>query len=378
MSGTVNNSEIEKILAQACVLGNNKLKSGLFKYSSNSDDNELICLDLLKESALQSGLSPDSIILTGGASFPDVSIEGASCGIELKGSKSGSIFIGNSIYSSSHVAGINKIFLLYWIADRQEFGYRDYFECVSDVKVTHKPRYRLDINLEKNEGLFGVGENQIGLAEDIFFNSEGVQTELILNELRRRAIEAGEVPWWLPKSEDEEVGADKGTSEASLKYLGDIEREVSFGIQKSLFLGFPGVLTGGRSSHFDAIGWCISRRSVIVNRDVFSAGGKSEVTIDPLSTTAIQVPGVISNFIWSVGKQCPVSFNELSEIHGTEIRSVDVLKKKIKEALISGEIINKHVAEIVNQLGLTDADGTAVSTVIDWLLSHINDSGFVD
>jgi hypothetical protein len=378
MGGTVSNSEIEKMLAQACMLGNDKLKSGMFKYSSNSDDNELICLDLLKESALQSGLNPDSIKLNGGASFPDVSIEGASCGIELKGSKASSIFMGNSIYSSSHIAGIDKIFLFYWIASRQEFGYRDYFECVIDVKVTHKPRYLLDINLGTKKGLFGVGENQIGLAKDVFFNSDGVQTELILNELRRRATEAGEVPWWLPESDDEDVDPDTRTSKSSLAFLGDIERELRFGIKKTLFLGFPEVLTGGRSSHYDAIGWCISRRSVIINRDVFSAGGKKQVNIGSLSTNPIQVPGVISNFINSVGKQCPVSFAELSEIYGSEIRNVESLKQKIREVLVSDGILDKQVFEIMNELEIPHAERTAVPTVIDWLLSHINDSGFVN
>jgi hypothetical protein len=159
-----------------------------------------------------------------------------------------------------------------------------------------------------------------------------------------------------------------------LRYLSDLkDRSESFAVQKTLFLGFPEVLSGGHAAHHTAIGWCISRKAIIVNRDVFSAGGQAFVDIHG-SAVPIRLPGVMKKAIDSLGRRCPVSLEDLSEIHGVSVASgsdaAALFRLKLERDVDLGALITYMPA--------TNGGRRARSLIIDTLVDNIDTSGFVD
>jgi hypothetical protein len=317
----ITQAAVEALLEAACAEGNRRLSRGAVNYSSNSNKNEEFVVDLLISAAPSVGINPAAIQHLGGKSFPDVHIVGSSIGIELKGSQKGGAITGNSIFSGTMVENLDKVFILYWIDDRTpKLGYRDYFDCVFDAKVTHSPRFALKVDLPVGESMFGTGTNQLGFEAGDWLSGEQDYVDRIVVEIRRRALERKEVPWWVVADSREDIAfeADQGGGMGGLRYLKNMERSKSFALQKTLFLGFPEVLSGGAAAHSIAIGWAISQKSTIINRDVFSAGGKVAIGLtQPIGR--VTLPAVVSKCAAALRRDVRVSLAELSNIHAATL-----------------------------------------------------------
>ena len=160
-----------------------------------------------------------------------------------------------------------------------------------------------------------------------------------------------------------------------LCYLADMDDRIeSFAIQKTLFLGFPSVLAGGRDAHYQAIGWCISRKAVIVNRDVFSAGGQKNVSLSGTALT-LRLPAVMTKAITALQRPCPVSLADLSEIHGQRIKNAESAIKLFESNLLNNGVMDELSAFVVQygKLSLKLARQSLVAT----LISSINTEGFI-
>lgn len=261
---------IEKILKKAVEISEIGVKENGIRYSSISSVNEEYMVDCLKDAAVKLGLDPDIIRHVKGHAFPDVMIKGSSIGIELKGTKTGLSFNGNSVIGSTFVDGVKKVYLYYWVADQELFGFVDYFDAVIAPVVTHSPRFRLKIDLKKGEGMFGNGEGQIGLAEDVVFSPEGINADKIINWMRYKAELSGQAAWWMvDRSYVSDLPVNQGLRIGRNK-LSDIEKKE---LLEKGFLYFPELLSV-RSDKFNAfISWAISLYGVVLNRDFFTAGG---------------------------------------------------------------------------------------------------------
>lgn len=279
--GKSESDPVEALLTAACDEGNKRLGLSGASYSNDSKKNERFIVEVLKDVAPAVGIRAESITHLGGKSFPDVVVEGTRVGIELKGSLKGGVITGNSIFSGSMVDDLEKVYLLFWIDDRTpKLGFRDYFDCVFDAKVTHSPRFALQVDLPPGQSMFGMGSNQLGFEAADWLSGDAKYVEKIVVEIRRKALERDEIPWWVAPDADGTgaVELDGIGGFGGLRSLRGIGRDASFSLQKTLFLGFPEVLSGGSAAHSIAIGWAISQKSVIINRDVFSAGGKRDQT----------------------------------------------------------------------------------------------------
>ncbi len=157
------------------------------------------------------------------------------------------------------------------------------------------------------------------------------------------------IPLW-PATEDHPL---LPVSLGGFGYLSDIEdKNESFAIQKTLFLGFPRVVAGGRDAHYQAIGWCISRKAVIVNRDVFSAGGQKPVAVAELDRPVI-LPAVMTKAITALNRRCPVSLGDLSEIHGRAIDTADSAIEIFGESLLAGGVLDELSTILSTRANLT-------------------------
>lgn len=126
-----NEADIEKVLDVAVKIGQNKIKSGQAPNYSDSTVSENFLVSLIKEAMRSMDFSDALVIHHGGHSFPDVTIQNTTIGIELKGTTSHRKFNGNSVVASTMQRSLTKIYLLYWIGLAGEIGVRDYFDCVA-------------------------------------------------------------------------------------------------------------------------------------------------------------------------------------------------------------------------------------------------------
>lgn len=350
---------IDLLLEKACAEGNSRLDRGVFQYSENSGQNEKFVVEVLRDVAPSVGIEPKLIVHLGGKSFPDIHISGTPIGIELKGSLKGGAITGNSIFSGSMVEDLEKVYLLYWINDRTpKLGYRDYFDCVFDAKVTHSPRFALRVDLPVGDSMFGAGPQQLGFSASDWLGGEEQYVDRIVLEIRRRALERKEIPWWVVTEENEIIALEPDNHDGlgGLRFLKGIERQASFAIQKTLFLGFPEVLSGGSEAHSLAVGWSISQKSVIINRDIFSAGGRRKINIG-LPGGDIEFPAVIGNCSRSVSRNVPVSLREVSSIYGIKFSSSEDVIKKFRQVLSQPKLLD-YLADC-----LTPAQRSLVTTV---------------
>ena len=90
-----------------------------------------------------------------GQKFPDI-VANKYFGVEVKRSKDEKwMTIGGSINESTRVDGVERIFVTFGkLVKPVEFRSRPYEDCLSDVAVTHYPRYRIDMNLQKGNSIF--------------------------------------------------------------------------------------------------------------------------------------------------------------------------------------------------------------------------------
>ena len=368
--------EVEALLTAACTEGNKRLQRGAISYSGDSKKNERFVVEVLRAVAPTVGIRPDSIKHLGGRAFPDVVIEGTRIGIELKGSQRGGAITGNSIYSGSMVEELEKVYLLFWIDDRSpKLGFRDYFDCVFDAKVTHSPRFALQVDLPEGGSMFGKGSKQLGFEAADWLSGDSEYVERIVVEIRRRALEREEIPWWVVADSDEmgAVEIDSHGGLGGLRSLNGIGRAASFSLQKTLFLGFPEVLSGGSAAHSIAIGWAISQKSVIINRDVFSAGGKRAIGLSHLGVNP-KLPGVFSNCAEKIARDARVSLRDLSSIGGTNFTNPSQVIQRFESALRKGKILDNLYDQLSTHERAKITPRALNTAVIDHLVAQVDPS----
>jgi hypothetical protein len=97
----------------------------------------------------------NSIEVIGGQKFPDI-IAKKFYGIEVKTTTQNHWkTTGNSVLESTRVTDVERIFMLFGKLGKPiEFKCRAYEECLSEVVVTHSPRYLIDMNLEEGKTIF--------------------------------------------------------------------------------------------------------------------------------------------------------------------------------------------------------------------------------
>lgn len=340
---------IIKILEDTCKIAKNELQHNNVYYSrSNSSSNEQFLVDCLRKAFSYSNSPEDLIIYEKNShGFPDVIIKNTKIGIELKGAMTGNTFNGNSIFGSTFKKGIEKIYLLYWIADQQLVAFDDYFNCVEDAVVTHSPRFRLKINLPKENRMFGSNKNQVGSIENVIYSPDGIQVDKILTWMKEKAIRNKESPWWITLSEDDDVVVNSINSIKIGKK--SLSKEELQNLNLYAYIFFPEILD--HPGKYDrATAWGISVHGIVINRDFFSAGGKKTLPIIHGYTTTIQkdIPKSLYSFITLLQeKEISISVTKTDLIY-LELDS-DISQKRFIEIYLNNlspklSILNDKVA----------------------------------
>lgn len=248
---------------------NNRAKQspGLYK-NCNGSLLEQAAVTVLQDVAPATPFRPENICLVSGSRFPDIVAEHY-YGVEVKTTeKDHWISTGSSIVESSRIEDIELIYMLFGKLGGQyaEFKCRPYEDVLSEIAVTHSPRYLIDMTLTKGQSIFdkmGTTYNQLRTSPD--------NIEQVRHYYRKKAKEEGkeEMPWWLSESETTAVNLRLWQSkDPQIRHQNEL-------LTAKMVILFPEIL----ESDFKEIAmWLCSRYSVVSYnlRDIFTAGGKCD------------------------------------------------------------------------------------------------------
>jgi hypothetical protein len=244
----------------------------------------------------------DTIELVAGQKFPDI-IANKLFGLEIKTTTQNHWkTTGNSVFESTRVDGIDKIFLLFAkLASPVEFKYRPYEEVLSEIVVTHSPRYLIDMNLEEGNTIF----DKIKVKYDILRVDPKPISPII--EYYRTKLKPGEELWWMDSQNNDKA------NNIILRIWNNLQPKEQNELKLKGMVYFP-ELFGNKQDKFNRFSiWLVQHESIICPnvRDLFTSGGQKTYTLN--SITYPNTPAILfrlfSDFekILSVLNDTPVS-----------------------------------------------------------------------
>ncbi|MFW5852100.1 MAG: hypothetical protein ACOCWB_07750, partial [Bacteroidota bacterium] len=208
--------------------------------------------------------------LVGGQKFPDI-VAKKYYGIEVKTTTQNHWkTTGNSVLESTRIDQVERVFMLFAkLADPIEFRCRPYEEVLSEVVVTHSPRYLIDMNLEFGKTIF----DKIEMPYDILRKKENPIRPIV--DYYKSKLKPGEELWWMDA---------ENTSKASnivIRIWNNLSLNEKNELKNRAMIYYP-ELFGNSSDKFGRLAiWLVTREAVVCPniRDLFTAGGKSDFLI---------------------------------------------------------------------------------------------------
>ena len=211
----------------------------------------------------------NSIECIGGQKFPDI-IAKKYYGIEVKTTTQNHWkTTGNSVLESTRVDNVERIFMLFAkLASPIEFRCRAYEECLSEVVVTHSPRYLIDMNLEKGKTIF----DKIKMPYDTLRKKDNPIKPIV--DYYKTKLKPGEDLWWM----------DQDNSRASnivIKTWSNLSAKEKEIIKNKAMVYFPELFSNSGDKFGRLAIWLVTREGVVCHnlRDSFTAGGKGQILI---------------------------------------------------------------------------------------------------
>lgn len=215
-----------------------------------------------------------TIELVSGQKFPDI-VAKRYFGVEVKSTKQNHwTTTGNSVLESTRVEDVENIYLLFGkMYEPIEFKYRPYEECLSEVVVTHSPRYLIDMNLEEGKTIFDKIE--------ISYNSLRKHKNPIkpIIDYYKKQLKEGEEVWWIDQEGEQ-------SKSLIVKFWNSLPIDLRQMYIAKGMVYFPEVFNGDYNK-FTL--WLYESESIICPnvRDLFSAGGQAEIKWKNITYTKI-------------------------------------------------------------------------------------------
>ena len=225
----------------------------------------------------------NSIELIGGQKFPDI-VAKKYYGIEVKTTTQNHWkTTGNSVLESTRIDDVERIFMLFGkLGSPIEFRSRAYEECLSEVVVTHSPRYLIDMNLKKGKTIF----DKINISYDTLRKEQNPIKPI--TDYYKSKLKPGQDLWWIDQENSK-------SSNLVIKIWNNLSIEERQKVKNRAMVYFP-ELFSNRSDKFARLAiWLVTREAVVCPnvRDIFTAGGKGNYLInDELHTN---IPRIFLN-----------------------------------------------------------------------------------
>ncbi len=212
-----------------------------------------------------------TIELVSGSSFPDIVADNL-YGVEVKSTeKNHWTSTGSSILESTRVTTVERIYMTFGKlgGNPVEFKSRPYEECLSEIAVTHYPRYKIDMNLKNGETIF----DKMGTTYDELRKLKNPVAPVA--KYYKSRLNDGETLWWAPDSVDKENGMT-----FSAKLLSNCDLETRNILTAKMLVLFPELCKEKSNSKYErAALWLVSSNGITTSnlRDFFSSGGQEEM-----------------------------------------------------------------------------------------------------
>ena len=207
----------------------------------------------------------ETIARTSAMAFPDI-VARRLFGVEVKMTKKDDWrSTGNSVRELSRIDGIERIYMLFGkFGGTFDVRTRPYQDCLSEVAVTHSPRYLIDMTLRRGQSIF----DKIGIPYDELRTDPQIIAR-IKAHYRAQLKDCQEL-WWLQE--------EAAVSPVIRPYATLPAREKRR-LKVESFILFPEILGPSRTK-FErvAAAWMADHAVVSASlRDVFTAGGRIAV-----------------------------------------------------------------------------------------------------
>lgn len=320
------NSTIEELNSQA-------KKSAKTVSALTGNKLEPLVKDVMTDLAIGSPFE-NSIELIGGQKFPDI-VAKKYYGVEVKTTTQNHWkTTGNSVLETTRVDDVERIFMLFAkLASPIEFRCRPYEECLSEVVVTHSPRYLIDMNLEKGKTIF----DKIKTPYDTLRKNENPIKPIVA--YYKSKLKPGEDLWWIDQENTK-------SSNLVIKVWNNLSITEKQELKNKAMVYFPELFSNSSEKFGRFAIWLVTREAIVCPniRDMFTAGGKGKIVVG--KNVFSNVPRIFlhlfENFYSIIETLILTSPSELSEYWGfktTErgkvtdwIEQVDENSKKISDA----------------------------------------------
>lgn len=239
--------------------------------------------DLMAELAMGTAFE-NSIELIGGQKFPDIVVK-KYYGVEVKTTTQNHWkTTGNSVLEGTRVEDVERIFMLFAkMASPIEFRCRPYEEVLSEIVVTHSPRYLIDMDLEVGKTIF----DKINMPYDTLRKKENPIRPIV--DYYKSILKPGEELWWM------DVENNSKPSNIVIRIWNNLSLKEKQELKNRAMVFFP-ELFGNSNDKFSRLAiWLVTREAVVCPnvRDLFSAGGKNDYQIGKEVLT--KVPRIFIN-----------------------------------------------------------------------------------
>ncbi|USD64529.1 hypothetical protein [Vibrio sp. SCSIO 43136] len=251
---------------------------------------EPVLVEAIEEAIVELGISNISergVELVSGQRFPDILIhtehatlsrrdtiigtEELTLGVEVKTSKQGWTTLGGSIFESTRVEGVECIYLFFANfsdPEQPEFRFCDHELCISDVVITHKPRYAID--MDATQTLFDkaqVSYDEIRNASNPF-----AKVRKYMKEKSGKNTEL----WWIEPTNEDSV---EQQGPQAFRMWGDLSKGEQTELIETMYALFPNLVSKSQDKYVQPALYLVSRQGVVCRslRDPFSGGGKADI-----------------------------------------------------------------------------------------------------
>ena len=273
----------------------------------------------------------NSIELIGGQKFPDI-IAKKYYGIEVKTTNQNHWkTTGNSVLESTRVENVERIFMLFAkLATPIEFRCRPYEECLSEVVVTHSPRYLIDMNLAIGKTIF----DKINTPYDILRKKENPLRHVV--DYYKSKLKPGEELWWIDQENSK-------PSNLVIKIWNNLSLKEKLEAKNKSMVYFPELFSNNNDKFGRLAIWLVTREGVVCPnvRDLFTAGGKGKILVG--TKVYENIPRIFitlfENLDFAIETLVQTSAIELSNYWG--IKTTE--KKKISDWI---DLVSEHAIKI--------------------------------
>lgn len=334
MNQEITEKTFKEILEEARI---RLLKSDL-KTIKTGEEFESLLFGVIKDICLDRKITDFERL--GKHSFPDIRI--GSFGIEAKFTVGDSwVTTGNSIMESTKSDDFKLIYIFFCKQGKKsppDIMFRLYEECLSEIVVTHSPRYKINMELLRGTTIFEK------MSTDYASFCKGDPIEKAKNHYRK-SVKKGEEFWWI----------DKGVPPI-IRTFSELNKETRESYKVEAMILFPEIFS--RSSRkYDGPTLHLFQKHQAKSsslRDIFTSGGQVEIKINEKKT--VKVPKIFFQ-LYDHAKDIKESFltvdrEELSRTWDVTIKETDDIEKIWLQLVEEKSGLKTGVVSLIYRAGL--------------------------